>query len=214
MKSLASFRIEFAQIQAELSEFRIFLDTNQPLRERDQILPFFRSRKSLSAFVGGYNARILAFDLLAHELVLFGAYQCDLVVGDGQTRRFCLIELEDATPRSVFVKRRGRSTPEWSPRFEHGFSQIIDWFAIIEDQQGTELLKAIFGTERIQYTGLLVIGRRGDFDAAQYSRLVWRSENVRVGQIHLNCITYDDLYEDAWTRLESLRRLSGIATLK
>jgi hypothetical protein len=32
----------------------------------------------------------------------------------------------DLTPASVFTTRKGKSTPEWSPRLDHGFSQILD----------------------------------------------------------------------------------------
>jgi hypothetical protein len=70
------------------------------------------------------NPKINRFDLLATEFSLFGDYACDLVVGGSVNRDFCLVEFEDASPQSVFVKKKGKSTPEWSPRFDRGFSQI------------------------------------------------------------------------------------------
>jgi len=110
-------------------------------------------------------------------------------------RDFCFVEFEDASPQSVFTKKKGKSTPEWSPRFDRGFSQIIDWFLILEDQKKTGLHKSKFGLDVIQFVGLLVIGRRKDLDDSQYERLVWRSDQVRVGHRQVHCITFDDLYE-------------------
>ncbi len=85
--------------------------------------------------------------------------------------------------------------PEWSSRFDHGFSQILDWFLVLEDLKRTGLRKSKFDLDVIQYVGLLVIGRRKDLDDRQYERLVWRSEEVHVGSRQVNCITFDDLYD-------------------
>jgi Domain of unknown function (DUF4263) len=90
---------------------------------------------------------------------------------------------------------KGKSTPEWSSRFDHGFSQILDWFAILEDQKRTAQFKAKFNADVIQYVGLLVIGRRHYLDNSQYERMRWRSEQVLVGSRQVNCITFDELYQ-------------------
>jgi hypothetical protein len=112
------------------------------------------------------------------------------------------VEFEDASPNSVFTKKRGKSTPEWSPRFEHGFSQILDWFRILEDQQRTAQFKSRLGAESIQYLGLLVIGRRQFLDEAQYQRMRWRSEQVQVGARQVHCITFDELFQTRSLKLD------------
>ena len=55
-----------------------------------------------------------------------GNFLSDLVVGDSVTQSYCFVEFEEAAPTSLFVSKPDISTPEWSPRFERGFSQIVD----------------------------------------------------------------------------------------
>jgi len=205
MKTLEKIALSVDQCRKDLAEFKDLLDRKQALSERKDILPFFRAHKHLAALVGSYNPRINRFDLVATEFSLFGDFACDLIIGDSVNRDFCFVEFEDASPQSVFIKKKGMSTPEWSPRFDRGFSQIIDWFLILEDQERTGLHKSKFGLDVIQFVGLLVIGRRKDLDDSQYERLVWRSDQVRVGHRQVHCITFDDLYET----LEWKQRIFG-----
>lgn len=195
MKTLERFSLNLPKCKEELLAFKDLLDSRQTLSERDDILPFFKANKHLAALIGSYNPRINSFDRLATEFNLFGDYSCDLVVGDSHSHNYCFVEFEDASPTSVFTKRRGKTTPEWSARFDHGFSQILDWFVVLEDQKRTGLLRSRFGVEVIQYVGLLVIGRRQYLDDHLYERMRWRSEQVLVGSRHVNCITFDELYQ-------------------
>jgi hypothetical protein len=195
MKTLEKITLSLSKCKVELAEFKSLLESKTALSERKDILPFFKARKHLAALVGAYNPKINRFDRIANEFSLFGDYACDLVVGDSISHNFCFVEFEDASPTSVFTKKKGKSTPEWSSRFDHGFSQILDWFLVLEDLKRTGLHKSKFELDVIQYVGLLVIGRRKDLDDAQYERLVWRSEEVRVGSRQVNCITFDDLYD-------------------
>jgi hypothetical protein len=202
MKAFQTVRPDLGRCTKELAEFKDLLDRKGALSERRDILPFFKSHKYLASLVGTFNPKISRFDLFATEFNLFGDYACDLVVGDSHSKAFCFVEFEDASPTSVFTKKKGKSTPEWSPRFDHGFSQLIDWFYILEDQRRTGLHKSKFGVDVIQFVGLLVVGRRKDLDDSQYERLVWRSEQVLVGSRHINCITYDELYDTFALRLK------------
>jgi hypothetical protein len=195
MKTLEKFSISLAQCKKDLDQFKKLLDGKSSLSERDDVLPFFKSHKHLAAMIGSYNPKINGFDRLATDFSLFGDFSCDLAIGDSASNNFCFVEFEDASPSSVFTKKRGRSTPEWSGRFDHGFSQILDWFAILEDQKRTAQFKAKFEADVIQYVGLLVIGRRQYLDNTQYERMRWRSEHVLVGSRQVNCITFDELYQ-------------------
>ncbi|APW62147.1 Shedu immune nuclease family protein [Paludisphaera borealis] len=195
MKTLEKIDLDIAQCKSDLVEFKNLLDGKSALSERKDILPFFKSHKHLAALIGSYNAKINQFDRIGNEFILFGDYSCDLVVGDSASRHFCFVEFEDASPTSVFTRKKGKSTPEWSSRFDHGFSQIIDWFLILDDQRRTGLHKSKFEVDVIQYIGLLVVGRRKDLDDAQHERMVWRSERVSVAGRQVNCITFDELYE-------------------
>jgi Domain of unknown function (DUF4263) len=195
MKTLEKFRIRHDQCQRELIELKAMLDGSSALKERTDILPFFRTHQHLAALVGSYNPQINQFDRIATEFDLFGDFTCDLVVGDSKSHNFCFVEFEDAAANSIFVKKRSKATPEWSPRFEHGFSQILDWFSILEDQKRTVQFQSKFESLTIQYVGLLVIGRRHYLDESQYSRLRWRSDQVNVGNKKVYCLTFDELYQ-------------------
>ena len=59
---------------------------------------------------------------------------------------------------SIFSKTTS-STPEWSQRFEHGFSQIVDWVLWLDNQRGMAAYTSRFGTSPIEFAALLVIGR-------------------------------------------------------
>jgi hypothetical protein len=111
------------------------------------------------------------------------------------------VEFEEATATSVF-KKTGR--PDWSARFEHGFSQIVDWFQILDDMKNTNRFREQFGTSLADYTGVLVVGRSGFLDTAQRDRQRWRSMNVLVAGRRVECMTFDDLLREFKARVDSL----------
>lgn len=195
MKVLEHFTLRLDKCRKELAEFKKLLDLKESLSEQDDILPFFKANKHLAALIGAQNPKINGFDRIATEFDLFGDYSCDLVIGDSVSHNYCFVEFEDARFNSIFTRRRQKATPEWSPRFDHGFSQVIDWFQILEDQQRTAQHKAKFGADVIQFMGLLVVGRRHFLGDREFERLRWRSEHVQVGSRQVNCITFDELYQ-------------------
>jgi hypothetical protein len=194
MKSLEPIKFSRDSFNLELVAFRDLLDNKGDLAERKDVLAFFREHRHLSASLGLINPDILRFDRVAFEFPLFGEYTCDLVVGDSQTNHYCFIEFEDATPYSVFKKKRGKTNADWSDRLNRGFSQIIDWFMVLEGQRRSALHKARFGTDVIHFNGLLVIGRDAHLDDVHRDRLTWRSQNVLVGGKHVYCLTFDRLF--------------------
>src|SRR4051794_21665717 len=102
MKSFDPFAFDLAQCAAEVKEFDALLARNAPLKERTDILPFFRKRRQLSAFCGAVTVSMDS-NRVAWELDLFGDYSCDLAFGQwGQS--FCLVEFEDAKADSIFKK--------------------------------------------------------------------------------------------------------------
>jgi Domain of unknown function (DUF4263) len=137
------------------------------------------------------------------EFDLFGDHTADIAIGDSREHQYCFIEFEDATGTSVFKKRAGKTTPEWSDRFDHGCSQIIDWILWLENQRNTLPYIQRFGVGEIQYVGLLVIGRDKFLtDPSLSRRLTWRSEQVIVCSRKLHCITFDKLHKDLDLRLK------------
>lgn len=93
-------------------------------------------------------------------------------------------------------------TPEWSTRYEHGCSQLIDWISWIENGRNSLAHQARFGVGVIHYNTLLVIGRDRDLAVKGLrERFEWRNDSVVVSSRKLHCITFDQLRDDLEARL-------------
>jgi hypothetical protein len=193
MKHFDPIVFDLRQCRREVSQLQALLAANPRLSERKDILPFFRARRQLSAALGCLESHIVRFDRLAFEYDLFGDFACDLAVGDSKGKVYGFIEFEDASPGSIFVRRKGKSTPEWSPRFEHGFSQITDWLCKLDDMERTDEFEDRFGRRPVHYSGLLVVGRSEGFAPRELRRLTWRQERTVVNSRHIRCLTFDQL---------------------
>jgi hypothetical protein len=109
--------------------------------------------------------------------------------------------LEDATPTSVFTKTQGKKTKEWSKRFDHGYSQLIDWFSCLDDYRPTAKFIDEFGPGYVTFHGLLIVGRNAGMTDGDRRRLRWRSKNVVVHSQPITCFTFDDLCQTLQRRL-------------
>jgi hypothetical protein len=201
MKSFQTVAWDRQQCRKELDELRKLLRRPGPLKEREDLLRFFRRRLQLSAFLGCYHPKAVRFDLVAHEYDLFGDFACDLAVGDSERKVYGFIEFEDAAAGSIFVKRRGKSSLEWAPRFEHGFSQLVDWFCKLADMEKTDEFEDRFGKRSIECFGLLVVGKDESLGEKELRRLQWRQDKVLIDSHKVHCLTFNQLYEDLNLRL-------------
>ncbi|RUS96172.1 hypothetical protein DSM106972_088430 [Dulcicalothrix desertica PCC 7102] len=201
MKNFINIDFDLSICRSQLAEFQALLQSKKSLSEKEDILPFFRDRVHLSAFLASYNIKISRYDRLAFEYDIFGDFTADLVVGDSVTKSYCFIEFEDARPNSVFVKKTGKYSPDWSPRFEKGFSQVVDWFWKLDDLEKTDDFESRFDSRNIDYIGLLFIGRTEYLEVKEKKRLAWRQQNLVVNSKHVYCFTFDELYNDLLFRL-------------
>ena len=202
MKSFDNFKWNFNQCLAELEKLENLLSEKEELRETEDILPFFKKNKHLSAYIGFYATSLNRFDKIKYEFDFFGDCRADLVVGDSVKNCYCFIEFEDATKDSIF-KNSNRGLSVWSSRFEQGFSQIIDWFWKINDFQGTSRFKDVFGENFIDFYGLLIIGRDQFISPLEKERLRWRSQKIVIDSHRVYCITFDQLAHDIRANLNS-----------
>lgn len=200
----------------ELQGFRKLLDQKTELSENKDILPFFKRSRHLSALIGACNPYVGSFDCLAYEYDLFGDFACDVVVGDRTKNAFTLLEFEDATSRSLFCQG-SKFTHEWSKRYEHGFSQLVDWFWSLADQRQTSAFRDRFGSNNARFTGMLVLGRSCFVKDRERRRLAWRAEKVIIDSNAITCMTFDDLYgflQDKLTSFAQAGRSAAQATNK
>jgi hypothetical protein len=201
MKSFDSFAFDLRKCRAELDELLVLLNSQPHLQERKDVLPFFRARRHLSAFIGSYFPYLASPDRIAYEYDLFGDFACDLAIGDSTTGQYCFVEFEDATASSLFVAKGAKATLEWSPRFEHGFSQVLDWFWKLNDQEGSTEFVHRFGLTA-SYEGMLIIGRSTGLSHKERDRLRWRRDKVVSDSKRVHCVTYDELYQHLDSRLK------------
>ncbi len=126
------------QCRRDLAAFQRLLQSKKELAERADIQRFFKKRKQLSAFIGTFASNIGPAKLLGYEFPFMGDFSADIVLGNKETGVFCVVEFEDGKPDSIFTKLPKKSTTEWSRRFEHAFSQLVDWFYSLDDFKKTE----------------------------------------------------------------------------
>lgn len=192
MKPLVPFTLSIKDCFDELDDFDQLLASKAELKEREDVLPFFNTHRNIAAYVGSYAPTIVGFDRLNMECTLFGDFRADMIVGDSVRKSYCLVEFEDATKDSIF-KSGGRSTSEWSSRFEHGFGQLVDWFWKIDGLRDSPQARAIFGADTFAFMGMLVIGRDSFLGPEELMRIEWRINKVTINSNKIVCLTYDQL---------------------
>jgi hypothetical protein len=194
-KNLEEIVVDPARCRTELAAFKQLLDSKSDLAERADIQAFFKKRKQLAALIGVYSGDIGPADLLAFEFPFLGDFSADVVLGNRNKSTFCVVEFEDGKSNSIFRKVANKSMTEWSPRFEHGFSQLVDWFCTLDDFKKTARFAKDFGHGHVRFVALLVLGRNAGMSEHDRQRLRWRTEKVRVDSHAVECLTFDDLYE-------------------
>jgi len=177
----------------DLDAFDALLARKADLDEAKDVLPFFRDHPQLTALLGLYGDMVY-FDRLAYELDLDGQFRADAVVGDWERRRYLLIEFEDANAHSIF-RRTGRRTGMWAPRFQDGYSQLVDWLCLLDGQENTPQQEDRFGARSIHVSGLLIIGRDGSsfVGSGDRRRFEWWRDHVVVNSCPVTCCTYDEI---------------------
>ncbi len=193
MKEFADIVFDPAKCQRELKALGKLLASSKNLSERDDLLPFFKKRRQLSAFLGTFTPDIGPATQLAFEFPFLGDFAADIVLGNRDQGEYCVVELEDGRPDSIFARAGKKATREWSRRFDHGFSQLVDWFYSLDDLKKTSRFARDFGEGHIKFFGLLLIGRNVGLSPSDRARLKWRSEKVLVDSHPIGCLTFDDL---------------------
>jgi hypothetical protein len=209
MKQFDQFSIDFEKCRIELAALKKLLDEfeMETLKEREHVLSFFVENRHVAALVGHVAPNILHVDRLAYEFDFFGDYAADLAMGDSMRREYCFVEFENAAPDSIFKKVGKKSSLEWSPRFDRGYSQIIDWFWKLHDMERSDTQRARFDhANSFNYYGLLVIGRSKGLATIELERLEWRRKKVLVDSKHIFCMTFDELFRDLTFRLNKYVR--------
>jgi hypothetical protein len=196
MKNLKTHLFDATQCRQEWYEFEDLLKSKSKLEERKDVLPFFKKRHDLSMLICNYFPKVVEPNTFAHEYEIYGDFVADLVVGDSSRHRYLLVEFENGDRDSVFKQVGQKSTPEWAPRFEKAYSQLVDWFWKLEDMRNTSDFLNTFGSHRATFQGLIVIGKDMELSAQERDRLTWRLDRTLIDSNAISCVSFNRLSED------------------
>ena len=209
MKRLEPFDFDFPLCRQQVGEIETWLKSKDELSEGNDIGPFFRDRPQMASLIGMTNSSISQLDRIAWEFDIFGDFRCDLAVGDWEKGAYCFIEFEDARKGSVFSTAGEKATREWGRRFEHGYSQIVDWAHKLDGLSRSQELLGRFGRYEVNYEMVLLIGRHHHLDEGERQRLRWRSDKVSVNTRKVHCMTFDGLLAQLLGRVAMLSAASA-----
>jgi hypothetical protein len=204
MSALNPISFDLATAASELASFKAWFATVEFVGETT-IVGEIKSRPQMACLLAA-GLGLSAPNLIKFELQMKGMFRTDLVLGNDGLRQFGLIEFEDAMSNSIF-KKGTKQYRYWSPRIEHGFSQIIDWAWVRSDHPNDSVLVAGFGG-RIETSAYAVIcGRKMSLkDDTEEKRFAHRRDSLKVDGHPALVLTYDDmvrLMEDNLSALNS-----------
>lgn len=205
MITLKNGQLNDKQCRKELDEFNNLL-ISKPEIDETELLQFFETRPQLILLMG----RLVGVDAPSkynNELPIIGKYRADFVVSDKKSLKYAFIEFENATEGSIFTKKINKRTlaHSWSVRFEHGYSQVIDWFHHLRENFGSSNMQSEFGHREINIYGALIIGRESSLNKSDCRHRF--NQRVKCSTIYNNnitCYTFDDLYEEMELQYEIL----------
>ncbi len=196
MKNLQPHALDPTKCRKEWNEFSALLASKPVLSEQNDVLPFFKNRQDLSLLICSYFPKIKTPDRYAHEYGIDGDFLADLVVGDSSVQHYLLVEFENGTADSVFKKKGTRETPNWAPRFEGAYSQLIDWLWKLEDKRSTADFVNTFGSRRATFQGLIVIGKDMNLSQQEQDRLKWRMDKTMIDSNAISSVSFNELSDD------------------
>lgn len=201
MRTFVPIGLDLAVLTQELDELDAFLARYRT--ERDEIAPFFKARHHLSASLSLTNSAVEVPNRVAFELDLFGDFACDVAAGDSDANAYTLVEFEDAQRFSIFTRlEAGKTMKRWSSRFEHGFSQLVDWaWRMSAEGTSSAAFRRIFGDGEPTIHLLLVVGRDSDLTRDDLARLRWRAHHTSLGAFRMSCFTFDGVLQSVRRRL-------------
>lgn len=224
MKGFQKFKFKQEDLKTETAKLRALLQpgAGRSLGENEHLSPLFKTSPNIVSIIASAFGNVTNPDLIANEYWILDKLRSDFAAANSHRNRFCFIEIEDATPASIFVERKpdlynglaGRPPYyDWAPRHEHGTSQMIDWIRILHDAEKTDDFRSHFGSSnKFEATFILVIGRDEYLDGHQRERIAWRSKHVQTAGHKIKTITFDEVLNEAEHELTLYPELAAAAT--
>jgi Domain of unknown function (DUF4263) len=154
--TLLPYRFDINECDKQLRELQDFLTTNQEIKEGGEngLQKFFSDRPNLILLLGYWHFGLEPAFYKPEVNLFSNEFRADFIVADRQKRKFVFVEFEDATEDSIFKLKSKNSDSantsyEWSSRYEHGLSQVIDWYYRMDDYERTNKFEEYFGHRQI-----------------------------------------------------------------
>lgn len=196
MKNLQPHALDPNNCRAEWNDFAGLLTSKPVLSEQKDVLPFFKKRQDLSLLICSYIPKIKTPDRIAHEYEIYGDFVADLIVGDSSVHHYLLVEFENGAADSVFKQKGTKATPDWAPRFEGAYSQLVDWLWKLEDMRSTADFVNTFGSRRATFEGLIVTGKNMNLSQQEQDRLKWRLDRTMIDSNAISSVSFNGLSDD------------------
>lgn len=196
---MMSATLDLHQAVADLLAFDQLLTHCEQLEETGpgSLQEFFTARPNLLLLMPGVFISDLLPAAYVPQCSILHEFRADYAVANSDRSRFIFVEFEHARANSIFSTKastKAHQSYQWSRSFEHGFSQIVDWYYRLDDYQRTSRLQEHFGAPAIKYIGLLVVGRDRYLHASGLSqRFEWRRSHTVINSLHIRCVTFDEL---------------------
>ncbi|CAK2122986.1 Shedu anti-phage system protein SduA domain-containing protein [Vibrio sp. 10N.222.49.A3] len=184
----------------QLDDLKVFLDAKDEYGEKE-IHDFFKARPQLILLMGKV-LQVKNPSRYNDELPVIGKYRADFAITDAKAEFYAFVEFENAEKSSIFQVKKNKKTDTyfWAARFEHGYSQVVDWYLHLARNNDTKNMKSEFGSQEIEYYGALIIGRDYNLDAGDNrDRFLWRVKNSLIDSHPVYCNTFDGLLDDMET---------------
>lgn len=211
MIQLISSIFDLRDCQASLEELGKLLREKPSLGERE-LHKFFTERPNLILLLGYWHFG-LEPAFYKSEANIFNEFRADFMIADRDRKKCVFVEFEDATENSIFTPKSGRGniSYEWSSRYEHGVSQVTDWYYRLDDYERTNKFEEYFSSPDVDYTGLLVIGRDHFLEQVGLKkRFRWRARKTIINSRQLHCITFDQLLAESIEKLSTLQSINQL----
>lgn len=191
MTAFTHIDFNLADADRQLNSFRDWLHDETFVGEAE-IVAQIKQRPHMACLLAS-TLGLEAPDLIRFELALKGMFRTDLVLGNHGTRRFGLIEFEDATEHSIF-KKGAAQYRQWAPRIEHGFSQIVDWAWVRQDHPNDTVLVNGFGGPISTSCYAVICGRDDSLrDDVERKRFAHRRSSLKIEGHPALVMTYDEM---------------------
>ena len=191
MSRFEAIRFDLRSADVELRSFKAWLAAITFVSEA-VIVAEMKTRRHMACLLAS-TLGLPAPDMIKFELSLKGMFRTDLVLGNDGQRRFALVEFEDAEATSIFKKGTAQYRA-WSPRIEHGFSQILDWAWVRADHPNDSVLLAGFGGPITTSAYAVICGRDASLaDEVERKRFKHRRDHLKVEGQPALVLTYDEM---------------------